>query len=227
MANRVHRARVAQLTAQQERATAAWHDRRDSRVGKLWKEISVTRDATEVLSELRTTTLGLRALSGEWIRLKALLEDRGYWMPGELDTIVLLSGSRLHERMALEDEDAYRLYLWNFRLEPEPPWDMIERMLEPGFRPPGLRDIDNDLLLPSPAECLARLKQWVDDVLVELEADAAAGLDRGRGSGTGPAYRPAGDRHRRSPGEATQPRLQRIPVDLLQGSQRDRGDPKA
>ena len=172
MADRVHRARDAQVTAQQERATAPWHDQRDQSVSRLWKELLVTDDAKEVLAELQKTTLGLGALSGEWSRLKGLLNDRGYWLPGELSSVVILSGCRSHPQMVWEDEDAHRLYLWNFRCEPEPPWDMIQRMMEPANRPPGLREVDADVLLPSPAECLARLNHWVDDVLEELNAES-------------------------------------------------------
>jgi len=171
MANRVHRARCAQLTAEQNQATRSWHDERDKAVGKLWQELLVTSDAQDILFELQATTLGLRALSGEWSRLAGLLEDRGYWLPGELTQVVILSGSRNHERMLFEDEDAYRLYLWNLRCEPEPPWDVIERMLVPANRPPGLRDVDGGVLLPGAAECRAWLAQWARDVLQELDED--------------------------------------------------------
>jgi len=171
-ANRVERARLARLTRQMETATAPWHDQRDDVVGKLWKELQASKDAKEILIELRKTTLGLRALANGWSWLKGLLEERGYWLPGELDLAVLYSGCRLHARMCIEDEDAYRLYLWNFRCEPEPPWDMIQRMLEPAYPPPGLRNVDSAVLLPSPAECLERLKQWADDMLQELNEDS-------------------------------------------------------
>ena len=49
--------------------------------------------------------------------------------------------------------------------------DMIERTLVPANRPPGLREVEVEVLLPLAAECLARLKQWVDDVLDELAAE--------------------------------------------------------
>jgi hypothetical protein len=171
-ANRVERARRARLTAQMEAATASWHDQRDAVVGKLWRELFVSNDAKDILIELQKTTLGLRALSGEWSRLKGLLEGRGYWLPPELEMVLVLNGTRCHPRMLYDDEDAYRLFLWNFQCEPEPPRDMIERMLVPENRPLGLYDVDGDVLLPSVAECLARLKQWADDVLEELHEES-------------------------------------------------------
>ena len=56
-------------------------------------------------------------------------------------------------------------------VEPEPRWEDINRMLEPGNRPPGLRHADRDALMPSLEECRARLIQWCDDVLQELAED--------------------------------------------------------
>jgi hypothetical protein len=171
-ANRVERARRAKLAKQMEAATASWHDQRDAAVGKLWSQLTDSVDARDILTELRTTTLGLRALAAEWTRHKEALESRGYLLPGELSSMVLLSGCQSYPRMLFEDEDAYRLYLWNFQCEPELEHDMIKRMLVPANRPPALRDADRDELLPSTAECLARLKQWVDDVLVELHEES-------------------------------------------------------
>ena len=171
IANRVHRARRAVVAAQQEAATASWHDQRDDVVGRLWKELQTTDDARDVLRQLRTTTLGLDALSGEWDRLGSVLDRQGYWLPGELTTVVLLSGVPVRATAVFEDADAYRLTLWNFQCEPEPPRDAIEHLLKPANRPPALRDAATELLLPPAAECLARLKQWVADVLVELADD--------------------------------------------------------
>jgi len=171
MASRVHRARCAQITAEQNAATKSWHAERDEDVSKLWKELLETRDAREILPELRATTLGLRALSGEWSRLKGLLQEPGYWGSGALKIAAVMSGCRFHNQMLFEDEDAYRLFLWNLRCEPEPRWEIIERMLEPAHRPPGLRDADRDVLMPSPEDCRARLIQWADDVLQELAED--------------------------------------------------------
>jgi hypothetical protein len=171
VANRVHRARRAVVAAQQEAATAAWHDQRDDVVSRLWKELQTTDDARNVLRQLRTTTLGLDALSGQWDRLGSALDCQGYWLPGELTTVVLLSGVPVRATVVSEDADAYRLTLWNLQCEPEPPRDAIERLLKPANRPPALRDVAAELLLPPAAECLARLKQWVADVLVELADD--------------------------------------------------------
>ena len=87
--------------------------------------------------------------------------------------MVVLSGCATGDpRMLAVDEDAYRLVLWASQCEPEPPRDLIEQMLEPANRPPGLRGVERDVLLPSRAECLERLKQWVDDMLAELREDA-------------------------------------------------------
>ncbi len=171
MANRVHRARSAQLTTEQNAATKSWHDERDHVVGELWKELLETHDAKDILVELQTSTLGIQRLSQEWSRLKALLQDRGYWLSGELHRAVVMSGCRWHEHMLFEDEDAYRLCMWNFRCESGPSWEKIEHMLEPAHRPPALRDVDVDVLVPEPAECLERLIQWADDVLQELHDD--------------------------------------------------------
>ena len=169
-ANRVHRTRRAVVTAQQEAATASWHDQRDEVVGRLCAELETTDDARDVMSQLRTTTLGLDALSAAWSRPQGQPIDaaQGYWLPEELGTAVLLSGIPVRTMTVSDDADAYRLTLWNFQCEPEPPRDTIERLLKPANRPPELKGAADDLVLPPAAECLARLKQWVADVLAEL-----------------------------------------------------------
>ena len=173
LSHRVERARQDQLAKQIEAATAPWHDKRDASVGKLWNELAVTHDARDILAELRQTTFGIQRLALEVGRRRELLDTQGYWGTIELETMVVLSGCATGDpRMLAVDEDAYRLVLWASQCEPEPPRDLIEQMLEPANRPPGLRDVERDVLLPSRAECLERLKQWVDDMLAELRADA-------------------------------------------------------
>jgi len=173
LSNRVERARQDQLAKQIEAATAPWHDQRDASVAKLWKELAVTNDATDVLAELRRTTLGIRALVQEVGRHRELLDTQGYWGDAEIGTMVMLSGRETEpSRMLTEDEDAYRLSLWSYQCWPAPPRDLIERMLEPANRPPGLRDVERDMLLPSRAVCLELLKQWVADMLAELTAES-------------------------------------------------------
>ena len=111
LSNRVERARQDQLTKQIETATGPWHDQRDASVGKLWKELAVTKDATDVLAALRQTTLGIRALAQEVGRHGELLDTQGYWVPDELGTMVMLSGcATAHPGMLAVDEDAYRLF---------------------------------------------------------------------------------------------------------------------
>ena len=92
LSNRVERARQDQLAKQIEAATAPWHDQRDASVAKLWKELAVTNDATDILAELRQTTLGIRALAQEVGRHREILDTQGYWGPDELGTMVILSG---------------------------------------------------------------------------------------------------------------------------------------
>ena len=228
LSNRVERARQDQLAKQIEAATAPWHDKRDASVGKLWNELAVTNDAKDILAELRQTTFGIQPLAQEVGRHGELLDTQGYWGPIELETMVVLSGCATDDpRMLAEDEDAYRLFLWAYQCRPEPPRDLIEHMLEPANRPPGLRDVDRDVLLPSRAECLERLKQWVDDMLAELRAGCGAGLDRGGGPGAGPADRPGGADPGRPRGGPHPPGLERIPGHVLQGPQRPGGDPQA
>jgi len=226
MASRVHRARCAQITAEQKAATKAWHAERDADLSELWKELLETRDAQEILPQLRATTLGLRALSQEWSRLKGLMQEPGYWDKSALRMAAIMCGCVFQKQLLFEDEDAYRLFLWNLRCEPEPQWEAINRMLEPGNRPPGLRHADRDVLMPSPEECRARLIQWCDDVLQELAED----YERVWTDVEAPQLA-----RRTNPraivtdvfGAADQPRLQRIPGDVLQGPQRARGDPEA
>jgi hypothetical protein len=171
-ANRVHRAYRALVARQQDAATAPWHDRRDDEVGRLLNELREAADARSILTRLRSTSLGLAALSREWGLLGAVLEQQGYWLPEDLNVAVLLSGVPLRPTMFAEDEDAYRLHLWNLQCEPEPPRETIEQVLKPANRPPGLRGADLEVLLPAAAECLERLKLWVADVRAELEAES-------------------------------------------------------
>ena len=171
-ARRVHRAYRAQIVKQQEAATASWHNQRDADVSRLWNGLDGTLDARDILTRLRNTTLGLAKLSEEWGRLGAILEQQGYWLPDDVVQAALLSGVPCSRTMVAEDEDAYRLHLWNLQCVPEPPQEKIAQLLKPANRPPSLRDADTEVLLPSAAECLERLKLWVADVREELEADS-------------------------------------------------------
>jgi hypothetical protein len=170
-ANRVHRAYRALVSGQQHSAIAPWHEGRDEAMARLWNALEEASDARGILTQLRKTTCGLSALAGEWERLGALLDRNGYWREDELETAVLLSGVPLGPTMLSEDEDAYRLCLWTRQCEPQPPRATIERLLQPANRPPGLRDLAAEELLPAAAECRQRLKSWIAEIRAELAAE--------------------------------------------------------
>ena len=89
-------------------------------------------------------------MSEEWARLGSVLDREGYWPEADLEMAVRLTGVPICGTIINEDEDVYRLSVWAFQCEPDPEQALIERLKAPERRPPGLRDVETEVLCRRP-----------------------------------------------------------------------------
>jgi hypothetical protein len=79
-----------------------------------------------------------------------------------------MSGVRPGPEAVRVRPSSYRIVLWSLLLQPEPPRNEIEKLLDPSNRPVELRRASRAELMPPVDECRAALAEWVEEALTDL-----------------------------------------------------------